>query len=182
MNEDNHHPEPEQLDSAPALKKRAGRQTSNLWELFTENVDPQRQTISTCRHCDKSVVYHKKSERVKDHLLKCTQFAKTMMEMDKDSRPLWFNVSLSNKKLKSGQSSSTEVSLSQASMKQFCLPSFKQSGLKKIEDSLAMHFFITGTSFQRVEEKHLLDAFKVARPDVELPNRKILAGRALERC
>ncbi len=29
---------------------------------------------------------------------------------------------------------------------------------------------------------HLLDAFKVARPDVELPNRKILAGRALERC
>ena len=67
-------------------------------------------------------------------------------------------------------------------MKQFCLPRLEQSELKQIEDSLAMHFYITGTSFQWVEEKHLLFAFKVARPDVELPNRKILAGPALERC
>ncbi|KAH6590326.1 hypothetical protein BASA61_005322 [Batrachochytrium salamandrivorans] len=71
--------------------------------------------------------------------------------------------------------------LSQTSMKDFCLPRLKQSELKKIENSLAMHFYITGTSFQRVEEKYLIDAFKVARPDVVLPNRKILAGRALER-
>ena len=53
-------------------------------------------------------------------------------------------------------------------MKQFCLPRLKQYELKQIEDSLAMHFYITGTSFQRVEEKHLLFAFKVARPNVEL--------------
>jgi len=51
-----------------------------------------------------------------------------------------------------------------------------------IKDSLAMYFYITGTSFQWVEEKHLLFAFKVARPNVEVPIRKILAGRALERC
>jgi len=30
-------------------------------------------------------------------------------------------------------------------MKQFCLPRLKQSELKMIEDSLAMHFYITGT-------------------------------------
>ena len=53
-------------------------------------------------------------------------------------------------------------------MKQFCLPHLKQYELKQIEDSLAMHFYITGTSFQRVEEKHLLFTFKVARLDVEL--------------
>ena len=46
-------------------------------------------------------------------------------------------------------------------MNQFCLPRLKQSELKQIEDSLAMHFYITGTSFQRVEEKHLLFTFKV---------------------
>jgi len=35
MNEDSlHHPEPEKPDSGPASKKRAGRHTSSLWELF----------------------------------------------------------------------------------------------------------------------------------------------------
>ena len=170
MNEDNLHlPESEQPDSGSASKKCAGRHTSSLWELFTEDVDPQCQTCSTCRNCYQSVVYHKKSERVKDHLIKCPMFTKSMMEMDEDSRPIWFNEALSNMKLKPRQSFSSSVqSLSQASMKQFCLPHPKQSELKQIEDSLAMHFYITGTSFQRVEEKHLLFAFKVARPDVEL--------------
>jgi len=41
------------------------------------------------------------------------------------------------------------------------------------EHSCDIHFYITGTSLYRVEAKRLLDAFKVARPDVELPNRKI---------
>jgi len=63
MNEDNlHHPEPEQPDNGPASMKRAGRHTSSLWELFTEDVDPQHQTCSICRNCHKSVVYHKQSE------------------------------------------------------------------------------------------------------------------------
>ncbi|KAH9273338.1 hypothetical protein BASA83_004337 [Batrachochytrium salamandrivorans] len=168
-------------EKASVSKKRAGRQTSTLWELFTDDLDSQRQISSTCRHCHKSLVYHKKSERVKDHLQNCKEFAIAMMDMDEDSRPVWFQETLSNKKQKSGQSSLSGISLSQTSMKDFCLPRLKQSELKKIENSLAMHFYITGTSFQRVEEKYLIDAFKVARPDVVLPNRKILAGRALER-
>ena len=152
MNKDNlHHPEPEQPDIGPALKKHAGRHTSSLWELFTEDVDPQRQTCSTCCNCYQSVFYHKKSVQVKDHLIKCLMFTKYMMEMDEDSHPLWFNEALSDKKLKSRQSSSSVQSLSQASMKQFCLPRLKQSELKQIKDSLAMHFYITGTSFQQVE-------------------------------
>jgi len=75
-------------------------------------------------------------------------FTKSMMELDEDSCPLWLNESLSNKELKSGQSSSSGLSVLQTSMKQFCLPRLKQSDLKIIEDSLAMHFYITGTSFQ----------------------------------
>jgi len=155
---------------------------SSLWELFTEDVDPQHQICITCHNCHKSFVYHKKSEQVKDHLIKCPMFAKSMMEMDEDSRPLWFNDWLSSKELESGQYSSSKLSVSQTSIKQFCLPRLKQSELKMIEDSLTMHFYIMGTSFQWVEEKHLLFAFKVARPDVELPSHKILAGHALERC
>jgi len=89
MNEDNlHHPEPEQPDNGPALKKRARCHMSSLWELFTEDVDPQHQTCSTCHNCHKSIVYHKKSERVKNHLIKCPMFTKSMMEMDEDSCPL----------------------------------------------------------------------------------------------
>jgi Protein of unknown function (DUF 659) len=45
-----------------------------------------------------------------------------------------------------------------------------------------MHYYITGTSFVRVEEKHFLEAFKIFRPEIGLPDRKKLAGAALERC
>lgn len=57
-----HQPEQPENENAPASKKRAGHHTSTLWELFTEDVDPQRQASSTCRHCHKSIVYHKKSD------------------------------------------------------------------------------------------------------------------------
>ncbi len=76
--EDNLH-HPDQPDYFPSLKKCEGCHTSNLWELFTWDVDPQRQTCSTCRHSHKSVAYHKKSERVKDHLIKCDEFAKSAL-------------------------------------------------------------------------------------------------------
>ena len=82
---------------------------------------------------------------MKDQLIKCPMFTKSMMDMDEDSCPLWFNESLSNKELESGQYSSSELSVSQTSIKQFCLPRLKQSELKMIEDSLTMHFYIMGT-------------------------------------
>ncbi|KAJ1332355.1 hypothetical protein BSLG_008659 [Batrachochytrium salamandrivorans] len=41
-------------EKASVSKKRAGRQTSTLWELFTDDLDSQRQISSTCRHCHKS--------------------------------------------------------------------------------------------------------------------------------
>ena len=58
-------------EKAPISKNRRGRSSSTLWELFSEELEPQLRTSSTCRHCQKSIVYHKKSEQVKDHLLKC---------------------------------------------------------------------------------------------------------------
>jgi hypothetical protein len=39
-----------------------------------------------------------------------------------------------------------------------------------------MHYYITATSFSRVEEEHFLKAFHICRPDVVLPDRKKLGG------
>jgi hypothetical protein len=54
--------------------------------------------------------------------------------------------------------------------------------VQKVEYKIAMHCYISGSSFIQVEERHLLEAFKVARPDVVLPDRRKLAGAALDRC
>jgi Protein of unknown function (DUF 659) len=45
-----------------------------------------------------------------------------------------------------------------------------------------MHYYITGTSFARVEEGNLLKAFRVCRPDITLPSRKQLSERLLDKC
>ena len=50
----------------------------------------------------------------------------------------------------------------------------------RVNKALALHFYITGTSFQRVEEPHLQEAFRICRPDVKLPTRKQLAGPMLD--
>jgi len=49
-----------------------------------------------------------------------------------------------------------------------------------VEQSIAMHYYVTGTSFARIEEGNLLTALKVLRSDVQLPSRKKLAGPVLE--
>jgi len=56
--------------------------------------------------------------------------------MDEDSCPLWFKESLSNKELKSGQSSLSGLSVLQTSMKQICLPCLEQSELKMTKKAL----------------------------------------------
>ena len=45
--------------------------------------------------------------------------------------------------------------------------------------NLALHFYLTGNSFTRISEPHLLNAFKIARPDIKIPSRKELAGKLL---
>ena len=51
---------------------------------------------------------------------------------------------------------------------------------------MAMHFYNTGTSFQRVDDPFLLRAIQIARPGAKLPTRKQLAddsrGGLLEEC
>ena len=51
--------------------------------------------------------------------------------------------------------------------------------MKEVEESLAMHNYITGTSFQRIEEEHLLEAFQICRINIKLANYMMLSNDLL---
>ncbi|KAI9918507.1 hypothetical protein PsorP6_011641 [Peronosclerospora sorghi] len=142
------------LDPGPS--KRKVRELSSLWEVFTEGPDPQRRVSRKYRHCLKAITYHKKSKRVKSHLVKCPPFKQSMKEIDEESRPYWLKERMPKKKLNSGASSWSEVSYSQSSIKAFTLPRLKGSEQKMIENNLTMHYYITGSSFQKIEEQHFM--------------------------
>jgi hypothetical protein len=62
------------------------------------------------------------------------------------------------------------------------VPKLTNGEMKKVEACLAMHYFITGTSFHRIEEEHLLKAFQICRNDIKLPNCKKLYNEMLTSC
>lgn len=175
-------------DVNPASKRKNGRELSDVWSYLTaatDGVSPQHQKVTPCTHCHNPVNHHHKVERVKAHLLSCPDFKKVMMAKEVADRPDWY----SGKKLfePSPQSvSRSESSMSQtsqtSSMASYVLPKLKPPDQDRIDFHTAMHFYLTGTPFCRVEESHLLAAFKVARPDVKLPNQKQLAGKLLDDC
>ena len=60
-------------------------------------------------------------------------------------------------------------------MMSYTVPKVTKKQLETLHEALAMHYYCTGTSFQRVQEHHLLKAFQAVNPSVTLPNRKKLA-------
>jgi hypothetical protein len=45
-----------------------------------------------------------------------------------------------------------------------------------------MHYYITWTSFARIDDPYLLKAFQLCRPDILLPSRNDLSGSLLDQC
>ncbi len=70
-------------DVAVGGRKR-GRQGSDLWSLYTDDI---QHKSAICKHCRMLVNHHKKSESVKVHLNKCAPFRKLMNGMEEDKRP-----------------------------------------------------------------------------------------------
>jgi hypothetical protein len=164
----------ETAPSAPtATKKRGGRVMSGIWALFTDNDNPQTFRSPTCKHCKQGVVHHKKSEIAKRHLQKCKSFQSYMMTLDFRERPEWFN----------SKRASTNSSVSgQRSISEFLLPQVSPKTKKKFHERIALHYYLTGTSFQRIEEPTLASALQLLRPDHGLlPSRKSLAGVLLDK-
>ncbi|KAG7381913.1 hypothetical protein PHYBOEH_010681 [Phytophthora boehmeriae] len=65
--------------AAPPLtkKKKPGRTPSAIWQLLTDEADPQRRNSASCKHCKQQVLYYKKSEQAIRHLKKCQVFQET---------------------------------------------------------------------------------------------------------
>lgn len=177
-----------------AMKR--GRRTSDLWSLFTNDPNPQKLKSAVCKHCKIVINYHKKSEYAKTHLNKCSAFRKVVHGMEFNDRPSWY---VSNKRpaarsqeleaasmlvvSSKGQSSKSQSSKGQSSIMSHMLPSVTRQQKEKFQYHMAMHYYATGTSFQRIEDEHLKKAISILRPDQNLlPDRKKLATSLLDEC
>ena len=62
--------------------KGQGRKSSDIWTVFTSDVDPQKHNSAVCRHCKETVTYSHKTEQVIRHLnKKCAEFRKLMYQL-----------------------------------------------------------------------------------------------------
>jgi hypothetical protein len=132
----------------------------------------------------------KKSERAVLHLNSCASFKLSMVDIDDECYPDWFAAS-TPKKSAAGRPfcvsvprsiDSRMVPRSQTSIAKFTVPRLSKASQLKINSSIAMHYCMTGTSFARIEDPHLLKAFQLCRPDVKLPTRKELSSSLLNQC
>jgi Protein of unknown function (DUF 659)/hAT family C-terminal dimerisation region len=164
--------------STSSIKVKRGRDLSNTWVLFTNDPDPQLKKSAVCKHCKILINYHKKSELVHKHLNNCKQFVKLMTGMEINDRPEWFDI---RKKLKANPAQ-VQPHYKQKAITQYTLPPVPERVQAQFEETIALHFYLTGTSFQRVEEKNLAQAIHLLRPDAALPTRQKLAGPLLDEC
>ena len=167
---------------------RRGAPVHSVWGYaFTDsNVHSHSMpNHAVCKHCKQSVRHHHKTLAVKNHLKKCRPFKKIMLDTAIVDRPDWWNETKGESASSSKASTSSKTTF-QPSARSFAVPLFKPSEQKKFNQEIAMHFYNTGTSFQRVEDPFLLQAIQIARPSAKLPTRKQLAddspGGLLEEC
>ena len=52
----------------------------------------------------------------------------------------------------------------------------------EFQETMALHYYITGTAFQRIEDENLVKAIKMLRSHAVLPDRKKLSGVLLDKC
>jgi xanthine dehydrogenase molybdopterin-binding subunit B len=74
-------------DDAAVGRRKRGGQGSDLWSLYTDDVNLHQNKSTVCKHCRMLVNHHKKSESVKVHLNNCVMFRKLMNSMEEDKRP-----------------------------------------------------------------------------------------------
>jgi Protein of unknown function (DUF 659) len=160
---------------APPAKR--GRKAGDVWTYFTNAILPCQLASAVCMHCLSTVFYYKKGENVARHLNNCKEFRQLMAGMDEDGRPVWYKPN-KHQKL-SGPPGSISI---QTSMASHAVPSLTKEQLKAFQKDMALHYFVSGTSFQRIEEANLAKALARLRPGLILPSRKQLAGPLLDEC
>ncbi len=114
-------------DNVAVGGRKRGRQGSDLWSLYTNDINPHQHKSAVYKHCCMLVNHHKKSESVKVHLNKCASFRKLMNGMEEDKCPAWYTT---NKKPRKPLSTAVLVLTSlvapsssrQCSIKEFSIP------------------------------------------------------------
>ncbi|KAI9906584.1 hypothetical protein PsorP6_002906 [Peronosclerospora sorghi] len=265
---------PDELTS-PALeppttkKKKPGRTPSLIWQLLTDEPDPQRRNSASCKHCKHQVLYYKKSEQAIRHLKKCPEFQEmqhqyAFVNQFSEVLPL-YNQKINakgpaKKRVKTAQSQThrsqartqasnqlealhlhplhaqqtqqqqtstaltvTSNALDQAAvqhaqvMNQIALQQSMSENLIDVgnfalkddpkeklgsgtrdrkgknavlsktqldifEEAMAMHAYVTGMSFDAMEDSHLARAVTLLHSNIKLPDKKKLEGELLVRC
>ena len=159
-------------------KKKWGKPVHPIWQVFTEQKNAHQVITgkeSKCKHCGVIFTHHNKTANVHSHLSKCKPFVKIMNNTEVSERPKWWGD-------KSYVATPTKGSSSQSDMRSFTSKALTSAQLELLHEKVAMHYYLTCTSFARVEEKHLLEACRILNPTVVLPNRKKLGGILLDRC
>ncbi|KAH6586484.1 hypothetical protein BASA50_000439 [Batrachochytrium salamandrivorans] len=166
----------------PVVRLKHGRPSSDIWVWFTNDTNSHHLKSATCKHCNLLINHHKKNKCAKLHLNKCNMFRKLMNVMKDCNHPDWYV--RNKKKCKTVSSSSnTPNSSHQASIKQYALSKLSVKQKQEFHKHMAMHYYATGTSFQRIEDLHLKNAIKSLRPDDNLlPNRGQLSSTLLNEC
>ncbi|KAH9245351.1 hypothetical protein BASA81_017180 [Batrachochytrium salamandrivorans] len=162
-----------EVQEAVIQTTKRGKPISSIWNLFTDAIDAHQVSSGNnciCKHCKQSVRHHNKTMSVQTHLKKCKPFMLLMKDTAVADRPEWW----SNKKLTSALNSISHKvparDSTQTSITNYAAPKLTKGQLATLHETIAMHYFCTGTSFQRIEEQHLLKAFQVVNPSVTLPN------------
>jgi hypothetical protein len=110
-----------------------------------------------------------------------------MIEIDDEYYHNWLAAS-TPKKCAAGRTYFVSVPLSvgsrivlatQTSIAKFNVPRQSKATTSKLNSSIAMRYYMTGTSFTRIEDPHLLKVFHLCRPDVKVPTQKDLSGSLL---
>ena len=136
-----------------------------------------------------TVTHHNKIFSVQTHMKSCKPFVNLMNCTADQEKPEWYKELKSQQKKWSASKSGGASNVSKpaklmksSNIKIYGVPKLTNGETRKVESCLAMHYYITGTAFHRIEEEHLLEAFQICRNDIKSPNCKKLSNELMTSC
>ena len=134
-----------------ASKRKPGRAPDEAWALFSKVENASNLKSLKCDHCGVGITTPK-IQCVKDHLRKCNAI-KRKYKKDDINTPDW----VYSKSAKSAVGSiASSAGSNQPRITAHFNKKLSKSELDKFYYYLAMHFYLSGTSYSRIEEPFLL--------------------------
>jgi len=158
-----------------ALKK--GRKQSPVWDFFEGDMKAPK---IKCIKCGLQVNVSGKVQRAIQHLYAtCTVFRADMHELSMEKRPAWYRKYHEEVKEKT-KVKKIKPQGKQPSMRDFVVPKLTTREQQSFDKNLSMFFYMTGTSYQRIDDPYFEKAMQLLRPSVTVPTRQRLATSLLD--